>query len=381
MGSESTESTGSVLNQEAIEEVRSRIGDEHPAKPWWNVATEDTIKHYAEGYGDKNPLFTDPEYGKGTAYKSMVAPPTFLYSVIAGGGSTGGVGLPGAFTLHAEDYWEWHETVREGTRLYGTQKLLSVEEKPSTWAGRSVHQLLNTDFFDSKSDELVATYQMLSVRIDRRGGRASKKYDPDAAPEVHYSDAELQQISNDYDAEEVRGAAPRYWEDVQVGDSLGHVVKGPLAVRDIICWWMGRGAPLLKAFGHWDAYVKQRPGIAIVDPDTNIPDTPEAAHYDDKLARRSGVAGPYDIGHQRTAWCTHLLTNWCGDDGMVRSIRVRMLAPNYVGNTSWVRGSVAGKSEVGGRKVVECDLHVTTQNGEEIATASATVQLPSRSNG
>jgi acyl dehydratase len=366
-----------ALTPQAIEDVRNRIGDEYPAKAWWHVATADAIKHFAEGYGDANPLYTDPGYGRTTKYNSQLAPPTFLYCVMSAGGSTGGVGLPGAFALHGEDEWEWYRPIPEGTRLRGVQKLTSVEEKDSKWAGRVVHQVLSTEFFGD-NEEALAVYRARVVRGDRIAARSSGKYEPTARSTPYYTDGMLELISAGYDAETIRGREPRYWEDVNVGDSLGHVVKGPLAVRDIICWWIGRGAPLLKAFRHWHDYVAKRPGIAIIDPDTNIRDSPETAHYDEKLARRSGVAAPYDIGTLRTSWCQHLLTNWCGDDGSLRTMRVRFFLPNYVGSTSWVRGTVVGKSVLDGAHLVDCAMEIRNEQDELHTSATATVELPSR---
>jgi hypothetical protein len=37
-------------------------------------------------------------------------------------------------------------------------------------------------------------------------------------PTHHYSPEELAKIDSDYEHEEIRGATPRYWEDVKVGD-------------------------------------------------------------------------------------------------------------------------------------------------------------------
>lgn len=371
-----------ALTEQAIDEVRQRMGDVHEAKPWWHVATRDAIRVFTEGYGDNNPLYTDPDYAADSGYGGVIAPPSFLYCGVSGGGSTGGVGLPGAFALHAEDDWEWHATVTEGTEIHGVQRLVEVEEKSSRWAGYVVHQVLQTDFFNGDGVPL-GIYRMRVVRGDRKHARSSQRYvrDGEETPRISYSDDQLDMILDDYEREVVRGAEPRYYEDVSVGDDLGHVVKGPLSVRDIICWWMGRGAPLMKAFGNWERYVRERPGVAIIDPETNLRETPEAAHYDERLARRSGVAGPYDTGHMRTTWCLHLLTNWGGDDSFVRSARVRILRPNYVGNTCWVRGTVTDLEEREGRGIAACSLVVENQNGEINATGQATIQLPRRVRG
>jgi hypothetical protein len=39
-----------------------------------------TIRHYAHGIGDDNPLWCDPEYAAKTKYGSIVALPSFLFS-------------------------------------------------------------------------------------------------------------------------------------------------------------------------------------------------------------------------------------------------------------------------------------------------------------
>ena len=44
---------------------------------------------------------------------------------------------------------------------------------------------------------------------------------------------------------------PRWWEDVEEGDEVGPLVKGPLTVTDMICWHVGMGMGLygVKALG------------------------------------------------------------------------------------------------------------------------------------
>jgi acyl dehydratase len=38
------------------------------------------IRHFADGLGDTNPLWTDEEYAKRTKWGGIIAPPCFLYS-------------------------------------------------------------------------------------------------------------------------------------------------------------------------------------------------------------------------------------------------------------------------------------------------------------
>lgn len=45
------------------------------------TASEDRIRQWAEGIGDANPLYNDPQYGHATRWSGMVAPPGFESSM------------------------------------------------------------------------------------------------------------------------------------------------------------------------------------------------------------------------------------------------------------------------------------------------------------
>lgn len=55
-----------------------------------------------------------------------------------------------------------------------------------------------------------------------------------------YNDDDLARIGAVYAAEKGRGAARLYWEDVQMGVSLGQMAKGPLTTTDIVNFHAGR---------------------------------------------------------------------------------------------------------------------------------------------
>lgn len=111
--------TNTGIDDEEIVRVRSMIGDPlFLPEPFNHEATIDTIRHFANGYGDDNPLYCNEEYGAATGFGSIVAPPTFLYSVFAPGIGPGFGGLQG---FHAGGRWEFHRPVRLGERVTGTR--------------------------------------------------------------------------------------------------------------------------------------------------------------------------------------------------------------------------------------------------------------------
>lgn len=364
------------ITPEALAALRARVGVEFPTKPWNTVAAADTMRHFAEGIGDDNPLFTDPTYGAATRWGAMIAAPTYLNTFSNASFSGARAGLPGVFALWAGDIWTFERPVREGDRITATEKLVAVEEKPSRWGGQAIHQVLETIYRDA-TGRVVGRRVGRIVRAERPRARAQGAYAA-ASQKYRYSDAELAAIARDYDAEEVRGARPRFWEDVAPGEALGHVVKGPLTSTDIVTFLMGWGSPLCKAHRLAYQYMRRHPGAAIIDPETNVRDFPEAAHWDERLARRSGVFAGYDIGEQRIAWFGHLLTNWMGDDGFLRRLEVRLRRPNFLGDTTWVRGRVVDKLVQDGEFLVVCELWADNQRGERSADGAALVWLPSR---
>jgi acyl dehydratase len=74
------------ITDEMLAEVRKLIGTKFRIAHAINneEATRMAILKFAGGIGDTNPLWTDPEYAEKTRYKSIVAPPSWVFSVFSG---------------------------------------------------------------------------------------------------------------------------------------------------------------------------------------------------------------------------------------------------------------------------------------------------------
>ena len=85
------------------------------------------------------------------------------------------------------------------------------------------------------------------IRTDRKTvedkGDRGKNFGVEIEP---YTDKQIADIAAAVAeaAERRRGPTPRYWEDVEEGDELGPLVKGPLRVTDIVVWHAGVGMGL-----------------------------------------------------------------------------------------------------------------------------------------
>lgn len=372
-----TETTGRIT-EDGLERLRSRIGVEHWIEdPFVRHINGDSIRHAARAIGDANPLWIDPAHAAASRHGAQVAPPALLYAVTWGSWDMRrGEGLPGVHGLHSRDRWTYYRPLVTGDEVRAKKKLVSLEEKTGSYAGRSIVQTREFTYFNQR-DDVVARCLMSAFRTEREAGKSGSRYAGVEA--ARYTDAELDAIDEAIAAEEVRGTTPRHWEDVEVGEAIQPIVRGPLTVADMVAWLMGVGSPHVRSGQYWLDYRRRSPNVAVRDPQTNVPETVERVHWDRFMAAEIGMPAPYDYGAQRGGWATHLMTNWAGDDGWVADVDVQYRGMNFVGDTLWISGSVTdkwrGRSGVG---YVECAIRGVNQRGDDVMPGRAVVALPSR---
>ena len=105
-------------------------------------------------------------------------------------------------------------------------------------------------------------------------------------------------------------------------------------------------------------------------------------HWDDRFMGQSTFAGrkQFDdvIGHglMTYAFMTRAMTDWLWpDSGDHRRLETRFRKPVYPGDEIQVRGRVMDKRETRKGKWVVCEIAVTNQRGEIVATGEALGQL------
>lgn len=372
------------VDDEAIEEARTLIGVplRRERSRWVSAATSDAIDHFVEGIGDNNPLWVDADYAAGTRWGTRLAPPCFLYAVDL---TVVAPKLPGVQWLHAGTDWTFYDVVRQDDAYDVVAQLTKVDVKSGTFADRWVLQTGRIDYTRRSDGKLVATAYGHTARTPRgeqlvkKDG--SKKYE-EREPQ-RYSAEEIEMIEKQILSEEVRGAEPRYWEDVQVGDTLGPVVKGPLTTTDIIAFYSGTlGARQYGgAHGNVVRYRRRHDDYAISEI-TGAKDSAGRGHVEHKTGSDIvGMGGAYDLCPQRLSWGGHLLTNWMGDDGFLYQYNGKVRRPNLVGDTTWWTGEVTGKTMVAGRPAVECSVKAVNHLDVQTADGTAVILLPSREHG
>ena len=387
------------ITEESVDLMRERIGFPNPTlrggvindRPWVTMLTADAIRHYAIGIGDGNPLYLNPDYAKASRWCASIAPPGIEMAMGWDRSATmdplrakaTSKALRGVHLFHSGTETYYWNAVLEGATLYKSQWVQNVEVKTSSFAGKSA---IVTNDFQYWNDQSIATTSGSNwfVHTERRQIEKSDEVKRKAqdAP-AFYSDEQLAEIDAAYDAEFVRGGDTLYYEDVEIGQALPRMVKGPLTITDLFnlhigAGWLTYGNPpfrlayenrkMLRGF-----YSKNEYGAW---------DTLQRIHWDMAAAHEVGVLSTYDIGPVRQSMLNHYLTNFAGDDGWVHYVRCEFRNFNYMGDTTWLTGSITGKriDPVLG-PLLEVTVAGTNQRGKENIRGAGRILCASRSLG
>jgi acyl dehydratase len=367
------------ITDETLGDLRRRIGVRitDTLEPWCHEATRDNIRHYAHGIGDDNPLWCDPGYAAKSRFGTIVAPPSFLFAcdrIISG--YVGG--LPGVHAMWAGADWTWHLPLKRNDEISTEAHLRDLVEHQTRFAGRAVQQIYHVKFYNQRR-ELVAEADSWCFRTDRDLAReeGTKYKDVKAKPPYRYTEAELEKVYSLYAREEVRGATPRYFEDVAVREALSTMAKGPMTVTGFIAFAQGWGGLYIRANKIAWKMMHRHKGLGIPNR-FGIPDCPERVHWEPEFAHMVGAPGAYDYGPERCSWLTHHMTNWMGDAGFLRRATCKIRRHNPEGDLLFINGKVTGKRSEGGRHLVDISQEAHNQDGELSVIGTGTVELPSR---
>lgn len=379
------------ISEEDIDKARLLVGLDEPTKwqDWLTAASEDAIRNFAESYGDDNPLFADPDYARSTRWAGQIAPPQILSSM-----NKKLLGDPidpdlkkaakGAFRgIHvfvSGGSWEFYRPVRPGDTVYSFGGTESVEEKQSEFAGRSVIQTRRIVKINQHA-EILGVGRIIAIYTERKTAASKGKYS--SIEPANYSDEDMAALDEVYATESVRGAEPRYWEDVEVGEPLPKMAKGPITTTDVIVFHAGGYGfvPYRLATSRLAYQNRQRIAPFYVKNEMGIPDVAQRVHWDPAWAQAIGNPMAYDYGVLRECWIQHYLTDWVGDDGWLfrQSDEIRKF--NYLGDAHIFTGEVVDKRRDGDHYVVDIALRGTNQRGVETCPGTAAVLVPSREGG
>jgi acyl dehydratase len=374
-----------TFRDEDIQRATDLVGVYHAVtqREQYTRATPDIMRNFARSYGDDNPLFVDEDYGADTRWGGQIAPPMIniaLTKDLLADPVPREQRRPSFRGIHvfvSGTTTDWYRPVYDGDTIHSFQGFEKVELKESEFAGRSLIVTRIHVQFNQRA-EVVQTQRVITIHTERHESKKRKKYD--TIEPASYTPEEIAAIDEIYAAEQRRGAEPRYWEDVRVGESLGTMAKGPLTTTDMVVFHSGGYgfAPYTPCTSRLAYQNRQRIAPFYIPNEQGIPDVAQRIHWDSAYAKSIGLPNSYDYGMMRDCWLSHYLTDWVGDDGWIETMSSQMRKFNYIGDTHTITGEVVGKRVEGDRFLVDIEFRGTSQRGEVTCPATATVSLPSR---
>lgn len=391
MSTTSTEfekATDYKFREEDIDRAKALVGRfaASAAREWLTQVTPDAMRNFARSYGDDNPLYASESYGRSSRWGGQIAPPMIgiaLNNPLRADPPKERIKRPSFRGIHvfvSGSTWTWYRPLEDGDRLYSFGGTDSVVEKKSEFAERSV-LVTYANVRMNQRGEVVAIARTLAIHTERKTAREKGKYA--AIEPTTYSDDDIAKIDAIYAAEEVRGAEPRYWEDVNVGDVITPKAKGPLTETDMIVFHAGGyGFVPYEPCSNRIAYEnRQRIAPFYVKNEYGIPDVAQRVHWDSAWAQAIGNPMAYDYGVMRDCHLSHFITDWMGDDGWLVEQSSEIRKFNYVGDTTFITGEVVGKRVEDGRHLVDIEMRGTNQRDVVTCPGRAVVALPSREHG
>jgi len=364
------------ITDEAIAAAKAMIGLRlRPEGPYLQDVTVDTIRNFCNGIGDLNPLYRDSEYGRNSRYANVIASP--MLPMAYGWLGRTRWGLPGVHGFYAGNDWELFRNLRPGDRIGAEERVVAVDERQSEFSGRLVIQYVEANFVNQR-DDLIARVLGWCTRHERKAARDKGKYKD--VKKHEYTAEELTAIDKAVLEEEkhICGRNIRYWEDVEEGQELTPIARGPLSMMDTMGFLVGCGrghthGVLLKGAVRHPGHFFRNPEAGGGVEYTGI------GHHRESVAKEVGVPGTYDYGPQRSAWLATLVTNWMGDAGFLKRIKTELRRFNTMGDTTWCKGKVTKKYKQEGYALVDLEIWAENQRGEMTApNGRATVMLPSK---
>ena len=142
------------------EEMRERaIGTESP--PATTEVEKGAIVKFAQAIGDDNPLFNNEIEARKSPYGGLIAPPTFLRSIVEARPE-----LPFELSLErlldGGSDWEYFEPVRAGDRITAVGKITDISERTGRLGLMVFMTVVIT--YRNQLDQVVATQTSTFIR-------------------------------------------------------------------------------------------------------------------------------------------------------------------------------------------------------------------------
>lgn len=363
----------STISNDRLDSLRATVGiPREGTYQDWELddarVSRSQVRHWSVVLGDMRPLFVDAEYAASGPWGALIAPPSVLACFEQIDPEIDG--LPGCQAVLESASLEWSRPIRVGDVLLPRSVVESLEVTGAP-DGRSVDMAIATSL--STGDGSPVGRCTLNWHCVERGAGAQRALFGGREEPYMWTKAEIDALREEYAAEQPRGAAILYCEDVKEGDLLAHVLKGPTTRpkylgRMVPNWYWGQ-------LQGWEAY-DAHPELFFHN-ENDAPEPIAATDWGHHRAQRwGGVPGALDSNVERIHYASHLLLNWAGDHGLITRMDLQFHRHNMVGDVTRSYGRVAASRRHDSRGIITVDIWQENQLGERVTTGTAEVSLP-----
>lgn len=340
-----------ILTLQAIEaelQARLQTPDLLVSKPWNAEITPETVTRYARGISDRNPRWFRAAEAGPMEPRMDAAPPSFLLSVAY---PSPRLLLDGhaLVTRIVEVDMEWIDRLPAAQPLQGRT---TIAEASVAGSGERPSLLLRTQ----------TSYHGGGRPLARASVTTLNSLQDEAVPRAAERSGTRDAASGDPGRSGIRTAADA--ETLACGDLLFASRRGPLTAEHLRRWAEAIG-PVAHVRPTLEIYAGQGTG--------------DATHGRTGTARQgqaeAGAEATYDNGTMRFAYVSSLLTDWMGEEGTLRRLRVLMEAPNHCGDVTVYTGKVVETRSFGDAVDVEVRIHGVNQHGTVTSTAYGLVTI------
>jgi hypothetical protein len=356
------------------------------------------FRRWAQAMHFPNLLHYDDDFAARGRYGRLVAPQSFAVAAGEGHGACpAGIGMiPDSHLIFGGDEWWFY-----GPRLFAGDRVVHEKipfdyvVKETKFAGPTCFQRGDNNYY-KQDGSLVAKQRSTAIR-----------YRPDLAVEMQamtetedpvWTDAELADIESrklEYiDMMHELGHGRRYWDDVNVGDTLPVRVFGPHSIASLATEWRAYQMNVWgSAHRNMDCDPKKLgyvgpmadwemdPVLEKVNPEMTDGAYIGASrgHLFKRWAQFVGMPRTYGYGASMGAWILDYLAGWAGEWGQIVHCNSQYRGPAFTGDITIQTGEVIDKLvDEEGRKVVQVSSKMANQLGTILATAKVEIELPAK---
>ncbi len=328
------------------DEQRALIGNESPPRPAPYAVNEAMARFWCEMVEDPNPIYFDEAYARTTRLKGTFAPSAMLFtwgmqpvwpeeerheSMI------GRLQFPGCTaTLAVNATQEYHLPLRYGERLTITNQISSIGEEKTTRLG-SGHFVTTLDTFRNQLGQVAGSHSFTLFMYGPGKESGVRSQGPGPARREQGT-GNTEEIAT---SQEPEGASGKRLAAISLPLTLRRAIQAVAGTRDYYPF-----------------------------------------HHDERFARENGADGIFFNTMFLQAFAGRCATEWFGHDAFLRRLEIAMRGSNYVGRTLSVEAAVTSRSEEDGRRLVEAEGALLTEDGPTTGVKWV-VELPptQRTNG